>query len=137
MREGVRLMLEAGQGGRIVNITTIGSQHPVLFGNQIYGATRAGVTMLTRTTAMDHLADRILANVVLPGAVVGKTAFHETTKAAFEAGRGLRGPGVDRNSPLGMLDSQDIGAAVLYLVGPSGGYISGQAIVLDGGFLTM
>jgi hypothetical protein len=34
-----------------------------------------------------------------------------------------------------MGNGRDIAAAVLYLVGPSGGYITGQSIVLDGGFL--
>jgi NAD(P)-dependent dehydrogenase (short-subunit alcohol dehydrogenase family) len=138
MREGVRLMLEKGEGGRIVNITTMGAVHPVLNGNQAYSSTRAAVTMLTRTTAMDHAKDRILANVVMPGPVVGKTRFHDSTLAAMKAGRKLCGPGVDaeRRNPLGMGTGQDIAAAVLYLVGPSGGFITGQAIVLDGGFLT-
>ena len=53
MREGVRLMLETGRGGRIVNITTIGSVHPVLRGNAAYGASRAAVTAMTRAVALD------------------------------------------------------------------------------------
>src|SRR4051812_28261985 len=36
MREAVRLMLERGEGGRIVNISTMGTLHPVLNGNQVY-----------------------------------------------------------------------------------------------------
>ena len=48
----------------------------------------------------------------------------------------MEGPGGDMSRlPLGMGNGQDIAAAVLYLVGPSGGYITGQSIVLDGGFL--
>jgi NAD(P)-dependent dehydrogenase (short-subunit alcohol dehydrogenase family) len=138
MREAIRLMLKAGQGGRIVNVTTVGSLHPVLHGNQIYGATRAGVTLLTKTTAMDYAANGITANLVLPGAVRHKTAFHPTTLESLQKGRPLRGAGAERLSPLGkegMLDSRDIATAVLYLVGPSGGFITGQAILLDGGLL--
>lgn len=137
MREAVRLMLEVGQGGRIVNVTTMGALHPVLNGNQSYSATRAAVTMLCKTTATDYAQDRILCNVVMPGAVAGKTRFHADTLAMLQAGRRLQGPAMAgaQRMPLGMGEARDIGAAVLYLVGPSGGYITGQAVVLDGGFL--
>lgn len=138
MREGVKLMLEGGVGGRIVNITTMGSLHPVMNGNEIYSATRSGVTMLTRSVAMDYAKDHILANCVLPGAVMGKTRFHQSTLDAVKAGRILSGPAVDpeRRLPLGYLNARDIAMAVLLLAGPSGGYITGQSIILDGGFLS-
>ena len=137
MRGGVQLMLAAGQGGRIVNITTIGAVHPVLHGNAGYGASRAGVTAMTRAIALDHARDGILANIVMPGAVHGKTRFHETTSRRLATGGSLSGPASDRERrlPLGMGNGRDIAAAVLYLVGPSGGYITGQVISLDGGFL--
>jgi NAD(P)-dependent dehydrogenase (short-subunit alcohol dehydrogenase family) len=138
MREGVKAMLEGGAGGRIVNITTMGSLHPVLNGNEAYSATRAGVTMMTRSVAMDYARDRILANVVLPGAVMGKTRFHPATLEALQGGHQLSGPGsdTDRRLPLGYGNGRDIAMAVLYLVGPSSGYITGQSLVLDGGFLS-
>jgi len=136
MREGVRLMLSAGHGGRIVNVTTMGSLHPALKGNAAYASSRAGVTAMTRAIAHDHVRDRILCNVVLPGAVRGKTRFHETLEARLAAGGTLEGPSTDANRlPLGMGNGRDIAAAVLYLVGPSGGYITGQSLTLDGGFL--
>jgi len=136
MREGVRLMLEAGNGGRIVNVTTMGTLHPALKGNAAYACSRAGVTAMTRAIAHDHVRDRILCNVVLPGAVRNKTRFHATLEARLAAGGTLEGPGTDANRlPLGMGNGRDIAAAVLYLVGPSGGYITGQSLTLDGGFL--
>ncbi|MHC8320405.1 SDR family NAD(P)-dependent oxidoreductase [Pseudomonas sp. GB2N2] len=136
LREGVRLMRKAGQGGRIVNITTMGAMHPVLHGNQAYSATRAAVGMLTRCTALDNVCEGILANVVLPGAFVGKTRFHESTLQTLQSGGTLAGPGTDPGRlPMGYGDPQDIASAVLYLVGPAGGYITGQSLVLDGGFL--
>lgn len=137
MREAVRLMLGQG-GGRIINVTTMGALHPVLHGNQAYGSARAGVTMLTKTTAMDHAQDGILANVVMPGAIAGKVRFHDHTRQAMVAGYQLSGPAVDaqRRLPLGMGSGTDIAGAVLYLAGPAGRYITGQGIVLDGGFLS-
>lgn len=136
MREAVKLMLDAKRGGRIVSITTIGSERPVLHGNGVYGPSRGGVTNLTKNVAYDHAKDGILANLVLPGAVMGKTRFHESTLAAMQGGYKLSGSGTDPNHlPLGMMkDPTDIAAAVLFLVGPSASYITGTAITLDGGF---
>lgn len=137
MRECIRQMLHAERGGRIVNITTMGARHPVLNGNSAYAAARAGVTGLTRSAAMDYASHGILVNELLPGAIPGKVRFHSDNLAALQAGKNFTGPGVDaeRRLPLGFGSPADVAAAVLYLVGPSGGYLTGQSIVLDGGFL--
>lgn len=136
MREAVKLMLAQGRGGRIVNVTTIGAVHPVMNGNEAYGSARQGVSALTRDTALDYAAQGILANTVLVGAVPGKVATHPATLAAAAAGRKMSGPfmGQGRN-PLGLGSMVDVAAAVLYLVSPAGRYMTGQQLVLDGGFL--
>lgn len=137
MREAIRHMLAAGRGGRIVNVTTLGARHPVLNGNSAYAASRSGVTGLTRSAAMDYASRNILVNEVLPGAIPGKVRFHAATQKALQAGHPLSGPGTDsqRRLPLGYGKPEDIAAAVLYFVGPSGSYLTGQSLVLDGGFL--
>lgn len=136
MREAVKRMRAGGRGGRIINITTIGAVHPVQNGNQAYSAARAGVTMLTNATALDYAADNIRANVVMAGAIRNKVRFHESTTAA-EASGWTRGGPVHQPGrlPLGYGDMEDVAAAVLYLASPAGDYITGQQIVLDGGFL--
>ena len=102
MREGVRLMRAAGNGGRVVNVTTMGTLHPVLHGNAAYSASRAGVVAMTRSIAFDYAKDRILANCVHPGAVRSKTRFHETLQARLAAGGKMEGPGTDPDRlPLG------------------------------------
>jgi NAD(P)-dependent dehydrogenase (short-subunit alcohol dehydrogenase family) len=136
IREAIKHMLAAGRGGRIVNVTTMGAMHAVLNGNGAYGAARAGVTGLVRSAALDYARNEILINCVLPGAVPGKVQFHPDTQARLQTGK-LTGPGTDaeRRLPLGWGDPADIAAAVLYLAGPSGRYMTGQSITLDGGFL--
>lgn len=135
MREGVRHMLRGG-GGRIVNVSTMGTFHPVLRGNAAYAPSRAGVVAMTKSIAFDYARQGILANCVHPGAVRSKTRFHPQLQARLAAGGQMQGPGADLSRlPLGMGNGRDIAAAVLYLVGPSGGYITGQSLVLDGGFL--
>ena len=136
MREAVKLMVAQGRGGRIVNVTTIGAVHPVMNGNAAYGAARQGVSALSRDTALDYVGQGILVNTVLVGAVPDKVATHPTTVAAAQAGRKMSGPfaGPGRN-PLGLGSMVDVAAAVLYLVSPAGRYMTGQQLILDGGFL--
>jgi NAD(P)-dependent dehydrogenase (short-subunit alcohol dehydrogenase family) len=136
MREGVKQMLAAGHGGRIVNITTIGSRHPVMNGNEAYGAARQGVSALTRNTALDYAKNGILANTVLVGSVLDKVTTHPTTVAAQKAGRIFSGPISEGNRrPLVNGDMTDVAAAVLYLVAPASRWVTGHELVVDGGFL--
>lgn len=136
MRETVRQMVAQGRGGRIINISTIGAQHPVLEGNAIYSASRAALNMMSRNVALDHLSDGILVNCVLPGAFRDKVVMHEDSLSRVRAGHSISGPIMQPGRMgLGYGDPQDIATAVLYLAGPSGGFITGQNITLDGGFL--
>jgi NAD(P)-dependent dehydrogenase (short-subunit alcohol dehydrogenase family) len=135
MREGVKRMLAAGRGGRIVNITTIGARHPVMHGNQAYGAARQGVSALSRNTALDYAKDGILVNTILAGKILDKVATHPSTIEALKAGRQLSGPiHAPGRTPLGTGEMTDVAAAVLYLVSPAGRYITGHELALDGGF---
>lgn len=137
MREAVRSMLEAGNGGRIVNCTTVGATHPVLNGNEAYTSSRAGVTMLTKTTALDYARKGITANVLMPAFILGHARIlDETLERMRQDPNALTGPGRDeeRRLLLGFGDIRDIATAVLYLVGPSGGFITGQTLIMDGGY---
>jgi NAD(P)-dependent dehydrogenase (short-subunit alcohol dehydrogenase family) len=114
-------------GGSIINITTMGSIHPVLHGNSAYSSSRAGLNQLTRNIALDFAADRITANAVLPGAIVT-----ETIKSGFTAS----GPGADPARHIGGFGKpEDVTGLILLLASPAGRYISGQSIAVDGGFL--
>lgn len=131
-REAVNRMHD---GGRIIIVSTIGALHPVLNGNSAYGAARAGALALTRTIAFDYAAQGVRANCILPGAFIGKVANHPDTQAALERGGWPTGPGADAaRRPFGFGDAADIGAAAVYLAGPSSSFVSGTALALDGGF---
>lgn len=114
-------------GGRIINITTMGSVHPVLNGNSAYSSSRAGLNQFTRNIALDFAADGITANAVLPGAIIT-----ETIKSGFVPS----GPGADPARHLGGFGKpDDVTGLILLLAGPAGRFISGQCIAVDGGFL--
>ncbi|WP_208633365.1 SDR family NAD(P)-dependent oxidoreductase [Rhizorhabdus wittichii] len=122
----VPLMRRAG-GGRIVNMTTIGSRHPVLHGNGAYSASRAGLNQFTLNCALDFAADGITANAILPGAIITETVAADVPRS---------GPGTDRARMLhGYGAPEDVAGAVLLLAGPAGRYVNGQMIAVDGGFL--
>jgi NAD(P)-dependent dehydrogenase (short-subunit alcohol dehydrogenase family) len=135
-REAVRQMLATRSQGRIVNVTSICGVHPVTHGNAAYAATRQGVTAISRTAALDYVQDGILVNTLLVGAVRDRVVVHPETIARQSNGASVSGPlNQPGRMPLGFGTMQDVAAAVLYLVSPAGRYITGQELVLDGGFL--
>lgn len=128
MREAVRTMRGHKRGGRLINISTIGSVHPVLNGNFAYGSSRAGTNALARQFAMDFAAEGILSNAILVGAIPSD---------AFPSNCPMppTGPGVrPERFPLGYGKPEDVAPLALLLASEAGRYINGQAIAVDGGF---
>jgi glucose 1-dehydrogenase len=128
MREAVRTMRRHGRGGRLINLSTIGSQHPVLNGNFAYGSSRAGTNALTRQFAMDFAKDGILSNAILVGPIPSDP-FPEGMPTP-PTGPGTR----PERSPLGYGKPEDVAPLALLLAADAGRYINGQAIAVDGGF---
>lgn len=130
MREAIRHMKAAGRGGAIVNISSVNSLQPVIHDNAQYGSSKAGVNMLTRTTALEFAADGIRVNAVLPGGVATEGAAQSVADRAPTGP--LTQPG---RMPLGRIgEPADIAAAVLFLSAPASSYVTGQLLAVDGGF---
>lgn len=131
MREAIRQMRMAGKGGSIVNVSTISSLRPVVFSNTHYDSSKAGVNAMTRTAALEFAADRIRINAVLPGATDTEAA--RTIKAS---GRVSSGPMSDPGRhPMGRrADPAELARAILFLASPAASFITGQLLIVDGGF---
>jgi NAD(P)-dependent dehydrogenase (short-subunit alcohol dehydrogenase family) len=128
IREVAKAMVAAEQGGRIVNVATLGVRHPMIFGIAAYVASKAGVMGITSSAALELLEHRITVNAILPGGTVTPGAISATGTVAT-------GPAKQRGFPLGFCEPDDMAAAVAYLVSPAAKRVTGQSIVVDSGFL--
>jgi NAD(P)-dependent dehydrogenase (short-subunit alcohol dehydrogenase family) len=127
-REGAAAMRRAGAGGSIVNVSSIDSMHPSFVGMAHYGASKAGLNMLTRSAAVEYAPDRVTVNAVCPGGVLTEG----TSAAMFD---GLRAQ-LEARIPLGRIAMPDeIGGIILFLAGPAARYVTGATLVVDGGYL--
>ena len=125
LREAAKLM---GSGGAVVNISSTGAIHPMMPGLAAYGASKGGVSQLTRNAALELAPAGIRVNAVLPGGVMTEGGAAAT--GTVPSGRAITMP------PLGRIGMPgDIAALVLFLVSPAAGYITGQSFVADGGYL--
>jgi NAD(P)-dependent dehydrogenase (short-subunit alcohol dehydrogenase family) len=125
-RAAARRMIARGRGGAIVNIT---SMNGVVPGQRAgaYGATKAGVALLTQQMAVEWGRFGIRANCVAPGLVAA--GMSAPILADPETRRAREG-----KVPLGRLASaEDIARAVLFLAGDDAAYVTGQNLLVDGG----
>ena len=115
------------RGGAIVNCSSVGGfrGNP---GIASYIASKHGVIGLTRTTALEYVAQGIRVNAVCPGAIDTQIARDVVggNEEAYEAmGKGI---------PLGRIGRpEEIAAAVLWLCSPGASFVVGHALVVDGG----
>ena len=119
----LRHMMKA-RFGRIINITSVvGSLgNP---GQTNYAAAKAGIVGFTRSLAREVGSRNITVNAVAPGFI-----DTDMTRALDDAQR----QGLAAGIPLGRLGAvEDIAAAVLFLAAPSGGYITGHTLHVNGG----
>jgi len=131
VREFARVLRADKTGGRIVNIASMGAVHPVIGGLVAYNTTKAGLHGLTRNAAYELAKDGITVNAVMPGNV--PTAGRKRsplTPPPMDMVKRLMSP------PLGRVGlPSDIANAVLFFVAPGSEWITGQALVVDGGYL--
>jgi NAD(P)-dependent dehydrogenase (short-subunit alcohol dehydrogenase family) len=129
LREAAKIMRAANDGGRIINISSMGSVHPIMPGLGAYNASKSAVNALTRSAALELSQDRITVNAILPGAVA--TAGASRAPGPAPSGRVVAGL-----PPLGRLaEPSDIAAAALFFAAAASAAITGQTLVVDAGYL--
>jgi NAD(P)-dependent dehydrogenase (short-subunit alcohol dehydrogenase family) len=131
-----RTMRRLGRGGVIVNTASMaGKQGRVPFLSD-YVASKFGVVGLTQAMAYELAADGIRVNCVCPGFVA--TAM-QSRELEWEAElRGVRVEEVEQmwvaDTPMGRLEQpEDVARAVAFLVSADAGFITGEALAVNGG----
>lgn len=130
-REVVPHMVRGG-GGSIVNI---GSGWSLKGGPRAasYCAAKGGVVNLTRAMAIDHGKNNIRVNCVCPGDVDTPMLRSECAQLGQDLQAFMQEAA---NRPLGRVGTvDDVANAVLFLVSPMANWITGAALVVDGGGL--
>ena len=117
----------ADGSGKILNIASLQSERA--FAKSLpYGASKGGVTQLTRAMSEAWSAQGVMVNAIAPG-------FFRTelTQSVFENQEKLdelaRQTAVGRNGEL-----EDLLGASIFLCSPAADYITGQTLFVDGGF---
>lgn len=125
------------KGGSIINIASIAAYSPRPL-SAAYGASKAGITSVTKTAAAVLAPQGIRVNAVCPGAMetdmLGKMAETMGQLSGVEAKEALQGyTGI---IPLGRIGTpHDVAQTVAFLASPASGYITGQAINVCGGWV--
>jgi NAD(P)-dependent dehydrogenase (short-subunit alcohol dehydrogenase family) len=135
MKEAIPVMLRHG-GGAIVNISSIAAIRWTGVPYATYYATKAALSHLTRTTAVEYAARGIRVNAVLPGLMktpmVEKSAGLAQTYSGGDVDKMWRVR--DAQVPMGYMgDAWDVAHAALFLASDEAKYITGIELVVDGG----
>ncbi|MGH2802557.1 MAG: SDR family NAD(P)-dependent oxidoreductase, partial [Thermoleophilaceae bacterium] len=124
---GVRNMLDRGEGGAIVHITSQ-MGHVGAADRSVYCATKHAVEGLTKAMAVELAPHGIRVNAVAPTFVETPMTTPFFADAAFRAQ-------VEQQIPLGRVGQVgDVVGAVLFLASPAAGLITGASLLVDGGW---
>jgi gluconate 5-dehydrogenase len=126
-------MIQRGQGGRIVNLSSIvGQVGSSIYPTVSYNVTKHGVDGLTRQLAIEWAPHRITVNAVAPAWFPTEM----TTDPRFGDVHPKYKARMIERTPMGRLGAPgEIMAAVMFLASPGASYVTGTILPVDGGWL--
>lgn len=145
-----KAMIDAGKGGRIINLLSVDAFRPMGF-LAVYASAKAGLWAATQNLAKELAPHQILVNAVTPGSTITQERINALQDGTFGAGllpdqaAGTRRM-IEENLKAGSFAQQltklmplgrpgwpdEIAKAVLFLASDLGSYISGANIIVDG-----
>jgi NAD(P)-dependent dehydrogenase (short-subunit alcohol dehydrogenase family) len=135
MKHVIPVMVKQG-GGSIINISSIASIRHLGLSYVSYGATKAAMNQMTRTTAVEFASQHVRVNAILPGLMKTPMVEHSAGLAASYAKGDVEAMWRARDAqvPMGhMGEAWDVANAALFLASDESRYITGIELVVDGG----
>jgi NAD(P)-dependent dehydrogenase (short-subunit alcohol dehydrogenase family) len=127
MKHEIAAMLKRG-GGSLVNIASVGGLDGVPM-MAPYSAVKHGVVGATRSAALETAASGIRVNVICPGLI-------DTPMYRNKLAEGVDYSGVVRNVAMGRCgNASEVADTALWLLSDRSSFVTGQAIVVDGGLM--
>lgn len=129
-QEAARVMVGLG-GGSIIHISSVGA-YAAQEGASVYCATKSALTGLTKTMALELAPYGIRVNAIAPGDIRTETSENvvsEKKDRGFSGNYFRRIPLNRRGEPF------EIGPTAVFLASEDSSYITGETIIVDGGFL--
>jgi hypothetical protein len=115
-------MKERGEGGSIVNVTSV-HEHIPRPGFTLYSAAKAALGMISRSLALELAEHGIRVNSVAPGVIATERNTDDAEDLAADV-------------PLGRAGTpEEVAALVSWLAGDESRYVTGASYVVDGGML--
>ncbi len=131
MRKAVSVFLEQGNGGNIINVVSEGAYHTCA--GAVYCASKAALTSMTKNTAFMYLEQGIRCNAIAPGGIATEIATSMGMPNMAGYGRAQKviacspAPGTGEN----------IAGAACFLASDDSSYVSGDVLMVDGGWCAM
>ena len=124
MKHGIRAMLEHGDGGAIINWSSIGGLNAAPF-TSVYSAAKAGVIAVTKAGAVEYGSHGIRVNAICPGFIHTEImgAHPEWTPGILEKSALQRGG-----------QAQEVAEVAAFLASDHASFVSGAIIPVDGGW---
>lgn len=126
-QQAARQMVKQGEGGRILFMSSV-TGHQAHRGLAAYGMTKAALEMLAKSLVIELSPHQITVNTVAPGATLTERTLTDPAYSSVWS----------ELTPLGRpASSGDIAAAVLFFLSPGAAHVTGQYLVVDGGWTSV
>lgn len=123
-------MMERGSGS-IINTASIAGIRAG-YGPILYSTAKAAVVTMSQNAAMEFGAAGVRVNAICPGAVATPLLAGNPAASADDINRA--GQGFESMTPIGhVADPSELAAAALFLASDDSSFVTGQALVVDGG----
>ncbi|MGI9346148.1 MAG: SDR family NAD(P)-dependent oxidoreductase [Gammaproteobacteria bacterium] len=127
LREGAKWMIEGGEGGSLVGVSSLAAIEGAA-GSQHYAATKGGLISMIKGIAVECARHGVRANAILPGWIATDMTEGAQQSTAFAEKVVPRIPARRWGKP------EDFGGLAVYLASAASSYHSGDTLVVDGGY---